>query len=210
MSAQHLPPIIPTLRGRCSAYAVPPCPPPNALDLCAQANAVNWKRIYKDPNFQKLQLPTRYWNLNAPPFDMMPSDAIRLNVPGNVPLSSLVANTDNVILQYTVPFGFEGIINENLHLFVIQPGGGPPYQDGSGGLVWRLLINQYLVTYYTAMNTQMGSLSNSGAMYHTGGIRIKSNQTITYAVDPTAPALAGLDPNGQFVAGFRGWIYPMH
>lgn len=210
MSTQvtRIPGIIPTSSSRCASNAIPPCPS-NEWDACESANAAQWKRIYRDPNFAKLQLPVRYWNLSEPPFDTMPPDAIRLNQIGNAILTpGLVANANNTILQYTVPFGFDGIINENMNIFVPQAGAG--FQDGSGLLTWRIYINQYLVTYYTAINTSMGSLSNSGNLNHSGGIRIRSNQTVTYVVFPTATALATLDPNGQIICGFRGWIYPMH
>jgi len=211
MASRPVPFTIPTTATQCLPNAPPPCPANNTFDACLQQNAANWKKLYRDPRFAKLTLPVRYWSLSEPPFDTMPPDAIRLQQSGNLILSSLTANVNNTVLSYTVPFGFEGIINENLNIFNISPGGGPEFQSGSGALLWRVIINQYLATYYTAINTSMGSLANSGAVMHSGGIRIKSNQTITYVVVPTTAALAGgLDPNGQVICGFRGWIYPMH
>jgi hypothetical protein len=138
----------------------------------------------------------------------MPPDAIRLNYIGNAVTTSLTANVPNIVMQYPVPFGFEGIVNEHVNLF--QPQTGPGYQDGSGDLIWRIEVNQYLLTYYTNVNTSMGSLAQSGGVRNGGGFRIKSNQTITYSVIPTVAALGTLDPVGQVICGIRGWIYPIH
>lgn len=210
-----LPSAIPTSASRCgpSARASGPCSGAlaNRYTACYHNLAATWRLIAHDHSFRKMSLPPRYWD-TSPPYDQMPFDAIRLNVIQTVPFGTTftVAGRLQTVLSYTVPFGFDGVLNVLINLFQPSPAAdaAAQYQDGSGDLVWRVGINNYMMDNYTNITTSMGTLTNTGSLAFGGGVRIRSNQTITYFAQANANGIANLDPNGQVICGIQGWIYP--
>ena len=204
----EFPNTIPTLKDRCSpSVFIKTCNDPNnAAAMCLQNETGLWNSIAHNPKFALLRLPVRYRLLPNPPFDLMPQDAVRLNVQNGLPISSIAAGQHFPVLTYTVPAGFDGVINVTLNTFTIQ--NGPGLQDGSGMLTWSIGINNYLQINYTNITMTMGGQAQLGPVTRGGGIRIKANDTITFYCIATVAGLAYLDPNGIILCAIQGWLYP--
>jgi hypothetical protein len=199
--------IIPTRATRCAPRIGPTCGTPNAFDFCLQANYQQSKKLAVGAAAWKKAYP-KYSSQQAAPWVSMPFDGVRLNQNGSVVLGTLVASALTPVFTYVVPAGYEGVINQILQVFKTNT--GPELLDGSGDLTWYIGTNFTFQTNYTIMTVQEGSTANFGMVAMGGGIRIKSNQILTYYVSATAGAIAGgLDPAGRVVCGFSGWIYPM-
>lgn len=208
MAASSLPPTIPSLSDRCGhSVRLPNCGLPDNLSTSAiKAEVELWSRIAFNPTFALLKLPARYRALDSTPFDVQPYDATRLNVQGTSgTIASLGAGVYNPIVTYTVPVGFDGVINNTMNKFAVQL--GPGLQDGSGMITWAIQINNYLAINYTQIIMQMGDTANLGPVAHDGGIRIKANDTVTMYALVNAAGLAFLDPNGLILGALQGWVY---
>lgn len=198
-----IPSIIPTNRTRCAPGAKIPC----LSDACLTANTAAFTKYVKSGDMWRKLYP-KYGGASSPPWVDMPFDAQRLNENGSLLFSTIATTALTPVFTYTVPEGYAGIINQNLQIFVPQPGGGPGFQDGSAALTWYLGVNQAFVSYYTQMNFHEGSLDSLGRVAHGAGIRIMANQIYTYYVK--WDGVTALDPAGQIICGINGWIYPLH
>lgn len=205
-----LPPTIPSLSDRCvSMVRLPNCGlPDNSAAQAIKLEVDLWARIAFNPTFALLKLPARYRALNSHPFDEMPFDAARLNVQGTSgTIATLASGVYNPIVTFTCPVGYDGVINNTMNKFAPQPGVGPGLQDGSGMITWAIAINNYLAFNYTNLTMQMGDNAELGPVAHSGGIRIKANDTVTMYALVTAAGLAFLDPNGLILGALQGWVY---
>jgi hypothetical protein len=167
------------------------------------------ERIVFDPAFPLLKVAERYRLLADSPFDEMPIDAIRLNIVNLTPtlLSTLAVGILVPIVNYIVPSGYDGVLN-SLYTRFTPTAAGTALQDGSGQLVWHIIINNHLALGYNNITIQQGDSGSLGAVTHGGGIRIKANDNITIAVVVNAAGIATLDPNGIILGAMQGWIYP--
>lgn len=208
--AQVLPSTIPSLNTRCQpSVQLQQCvEPDNAMTQCLRTEAALWGSIALNPTFPLLRIPARYRANANPPFAQMPLDAIRLNVQPTAPLliSAMVPDIFNLVTQYTVPAGMDGVINSLLTRFVPQL--GSPLQDGSGMLAWTVQINNYLAYGYANMTVQMGDNATLGVVAHDGGIRISANDLVSVYALVTTAGQGFLDPNGIVLGSFQGWLYP--
>lgn len=104
-------------------------------------------------------------------------------------------NSGNV-LSFTVPDGYDGVINAFSWNFV---GGG--FTDGSGTIIVQLLRGNAAIRNYDNILVQCGTV---GVPRPISPIRIYSGQTITmfvnHASDPTL--------NGNVVGSILGYFYP--
>lgn len=205
MTPSSLPSTIPTL-ARCGYVNTGCAQSDNVMAQCLKDETALWAKIAFNPIFATLKLPARYRTLLVPPFDAQPVDATRLNIQGVVgPLSTLVANTYNTVVQYLVPAGYDGVINSTFNKFT--PQAGPGLQDGSGMVTWAVAINNYLQLNYTNITMQMGGTVTLGPMPYGGGIRIKANDLITMYAMVTAAGIAYLDPAGLILGALQGWVF---
>lgn len=138
-----------------------------------------------------------------PPWDFMPSDGRRLNIPKSVTLPA--TNVDTTILTYVVPVGYDGIIAQAVFQFT-----GQGFQQGSGDLIFRVAINDYYAYTYGNMSVSFGSLQNPNPAVEGGGIRIISGQVIQLIVRRPNAGLDPLTPStAQVIGAVTGWIYPV-
>lgn len=110
---------------------------------------------------------------------------------------------DYIVLSFVVPIGYDGVIKRLSHNYI---GGG--FQQGAGGIIWRLKIDDVLVRNYDAMVIEFGTVY---APRVTDGIRIISGQTIAYLVNlPVGGGASGFLPSGgsQIICTVAGWFYP--
>lgn len=110
-----------------------------------------------------------------------------------------VATGDITVLQFEVPFGWDGVIRRLSHNYT-----GAGFVQGTGGIIWRLLVDGQAVRNYDSMLVEFGSVQSPRC---TDGIRIYSRQIIKYVVNVTG---INFQPSGvsQTICCLAGWIYP--
>jgi hypothetical protein len=109
------------------------------------------------------------------------------------------------IISYVVPPGRNGIINKVACNFV---GGG--WVEGSGDVIWRILVDGTPPPGATSYDSILASLGNPSNPTGIAGFRIFENQVITLvALNNPGGANGGVVVAGQRVGGrFAGWNYP--
>jgi len=155
---------------------------PNRFDTCLEEQA--W--LYKVAN------PTRFCctrNKYTVPFRKISAIPTPLAISGDVD-----------VLDFQVPMGYDGLISGLFHLY-----NGPGFNEASGDIEWRLLINRTYALHLGQILVSLGSERQSYPL--DGGLPIQSGQRIRYIV--SAPNLSGgiLPLNSQIVCGLEGLFY---
>lgn len=128
----------------------------------------------------------------------MPPEGVEFRPHGYIPLPAVGVTA--VVVQFTVPKGYNGVINFLANEFV---GGG--FQQGAGGVTWELYLD--FTTLVPAPNFQsilasLGSVNNPAKL---NGIRVKENQLVTLVVKNVSIVVAG-----QLIGGLLGgYFYPV-
>ncbi len=109
------------------------------------------------------------------------------------------------IISYVVPPGRNGIINKVACNFV---GGG--WIEGSGDVLWRILVDGTPPPGATSYDAILASLGSPAQPTGISGFRVFENQVLTFvALNNPAGANGGVVVAGQRVgARFTGWNYP--
>lgn len=109
------------------------------------------------------------------------------------------------IISYVVPPGRNGVINKVACNFV---GGG--WVEGSGDIIWRILVDGTPPPGATSYDSILASLGSPASPTGIAGFRFFENQVITFvAFNNPAGANGGVIVAGQRVgARFTGWNYP--
>lgn len=110
-----------------------------------------------------------------------------------------------VIISYVVPPGRNGIINKVACNFV---GGG--WVEGSGDIVWRILVDGTPPPGATSYDSILASLGGPSQPTGIAGFRFFENQVLQFvAFNNPGGANGGVVVAGQRVgARFTGWNYP--
>lgn len=111
-----------------------------------------------------------------------------------------------IIISYVVPPGRNGIINKVACNFV---GGG--WVEGSGDIVWRILVDGTPPPGATSYDSILASLGGPSQPTGIAGFRFFENQVLTFvAFNNPAGANGGVVVAGQRVgARLTGWNYPL-
>lgn len=124
--------------------------------------------------------------------------------PGSVPFDEKGAITlppaptpgvDIVVVQFVVPTGYDGVIN-----YISNNAALGTDQEGSGDLVWRILINDRPVRNFGNITFQNGTIAQGRIV---SPIRIFTGQTVTYTVQYAAGIVTG-----QVICSLSGYFYP--
>lgn len=107
-----------------------------------------------------------------------------------------IAAGETTILTFIVPQGFDCIIRRLSHNFT---GGG--FVQGSGDIIWRILIDNAPVRNFQNMTTEKGSWDQPREI---DGIRAYSGQTIRYNVVHAANAALA----GNVICSLNGSLFP--
>jgi hypothetical protein len=110
-----------------------------------------------------------------------------------------------VIISYVVPPGRNGVIYKVANNFV---GGG--WVEGTGDIIWRILVDGAPPPGATSYNAIFASLGNPASPTEIPGFRIFENQVLQLVAfnNPAGPD-GGVIVSGQRVgARFVGWNYP--
>jgi len=111
-----------------------------------------------------------------------------------------------IIISYVVPPGRNGIINKVACNFV---GGG--WVEGSGDIVWRILVDGTPPPGATSYDSILASLGGPSQPTGIAGFRFFENQVLQFvAFNNPSGANGGVVVAGQRVgARFTGWNYPL-
>jgi hypothetical protein len=110
-----------------------------------------------------------------------------------------------IIISYVVPPGRNGVIKAVANNFV---GGG--WVEGTGDIIWRILVDGTPPPGATSYDSILASLGNPASPTGIAGFRIFENQVLTLVAfnNPAGPN-GGVVVAGQRVgARFVGWNYP--
>jgi hypothetical protein len=134
--------------------------------------------------------------ITLPPWEVIPASGQPFMY-GNTGVVNLQAiGADQTIISFTVPHGKNGVIKWIANTFF---GGG--FQDGNGGLIWRLQADAAVLQGFSSVPWSVGSMVTPGPF----GIRIFENQFIQLIVNNVFVA-----PSNQILGGMlRGWFYPL-
>lgn len=104
-----------------------------------------------------------------------------------------------VVIQYIVPVGLMAVINR---LAVVHVGGNPP--DGTGDVIWRVLINSAGIEGLGDITSQVGTYAQPNDFV----FMAIENDIVQVTVE--IPALSPPRPVGDTTAArFHGWTYPL-
>jgi hypothetical protein len=112
---------------------------------------------------------------------------------------------ETVVLQYLIPFGFDGVILGIANYFT-----GTGFVESSGDLIWRIRrgipgIGGSTVRNYSAITTTMGSPLGTREVF--GGILVTSEDYITYTVTNRAGGPI-IPSNNRIVCNIAGFYWP--
>lgn len=107
-------------------------------------------------------------------------------------------STDTEVLRLVAPDGYDGVIRRLSNNYT-----GPNFVQGSGQIIWRLLIDQMVVKNYGQITIEMGSPQWPR---ETDGILLRSGQVVRYMVSISDPALAG--SAGGVICALGGYFWP--
>lgn len=128
-----------------------------------------------------------------PPWNFPTWDSKFFDRVGVIGLPAIATPTQ--IVSFTMPAGFTGVVKWLANIYL---GGG--FQDGSGNLIWQVLIDGNPVEDYEAVTAQLGTLPVPTETF----IPVMENQTvsvwITVVVVPGGGASTG--------ARLKGWRWP--
>lgn len=103
------------------------------------------------------------------------------------------------VLSFQVPIGRNGVIQKIANNYV---GGG--WNEGSGAVVWQILIDGAPPPGAMSYDSILGSLGSPASPTQIPGFRIYENQILTLVVKNVSVVVAGQLSGGRFV----GYLYP--
>jgi len=165
--------------------------PPTAADYCIARRWAVMGAVNRGAVCEQDPLPWRE----------PPAGAERFQQVGVLPLPAL-EGVDFLVLSWQMPTAYDGVITTMSNLFT-----GAGFVNGSGDLIWRVMLDNQWVTDLQAIDITVGRpsmpLQLKGA-----GYRTQTHQTFRYFVRLGAGALGRLDPAGNVICGMFGWLYP--
>lgn len=99
------------------------------------------------------------------------------------------------VVSFQCPQGYDGVIN-----WISNNVTDPAYIDGSGDLIWAILINGRPVRNFGMITVQKGTLAQGREI---SPIRLFSGDIVSYTVQFAAGAVTG-----QVICSLSGYFYP--
>jgi len=134
---------------------------------------------------------------NLPVWLYPPADWENLDQFNYVALPAIGASAN--IISYTIPAGRHAVIQKIGNNFV---GGG--WVEGSGAVIWRILVDGFPAPGATSYSSILGSLGSPASPTGISGFRVFENQVLTLVVSNVSIVVAGQVAGGRLV----GYLYP--
>ena len=174
---------------------------PDTANLCLERIAQVWGAVYEAGG------PAPYCRVDNPmtcgedPRKYMPAAGKRFQKTGSL-LNPGVEGVDLQVLSFPVPDAWDGVL-----ITITNQWDGAGFVDGSGDLIWRLMIDNQWLKDLDDVRITLGRLENpyelEGAGYY-----LQSHQQVRYFVRLGPGALARLAPTGRITCACSGWFYP--
>lgn len=113
-------------------------------------------------------------------------------------IATPAVGVDTEVLVFSVPDGYDGVIRRLSNNYT-----GPGFVQGSGQLIWRILIDRMVVKNYGQILIEMGSPQWPR---DTDGILLRSGQVVRYMVNVSDAALAGSATG--IICAVGGYFWP--
>ena len=143
---------------------------------------------------------------DSPPWISMPSQGEKFEEMFSQPLTAFQDGVGNftgldvVLGRFVVPIGYDGALNRVVFQF-----NGDGFQDFSGSIVWRVLVNSRYARNLGNVKNTFGDFATAFSVPGSDNIRLVSQQTITLLANiPAGSPVSG----GPVMAGCFGWYYP--
>lgn len=176
----------------------------NHWDWAIAREAALWNYVASHGGIQSCchipELGAPIWS--QPPWQVMPSQGVRIEKMFSLPISAFgtpFTGLDVTLGTYVIPSGYDGAVNRFICNF-----SGDGFDDFSGSIVWRLLINKRYAK-------NLGNVTNTYGDFQTAfivpgdAIRVISGQTLTLIANiPVGSPVTG----GRVNAGIFGYTYP--
>jgi hypothetical protein len=179
----------------------PPAPPAPLPDMLTQA--AEQELVFKDYGGRSLATPDSHtYNLSAPWIDK--PDGFESFLPLVAIPTPATDGLDHVILQFTVPAGWDGLIRRIANYYT-----GPGMFSNIGALTWRVLRNGQPVRNFDALQLFYGAFGANGSLMpmEFDGIQVRSGDVVAMVVNHSVNS--ALPVGGTFVLGFLGgYLYP--
>ena len=172
--------------------------PPTFFNACLQDELRIWDRINRCGGLMAICPGTKY---DSPPWVKMPPQGKRFSQIASIALPTSGYGTDQLVLSYRVPLGYDGVIN-----YIVQNYTGQGFAEGGGDLTWRLQLNERWVKNLGNTTTQIGTLTQ-GPQSPNALIIVQSNQLVQYFLNVAASAAADL-LGGRIICSTWGWWWP--
>ena len=175
---------------------------PNRWDRLLQREQQTWNAIQANGGIRAVVSPFRPKLLSVgewgEPWMRATGEAQPLYENAVIPLPAL-GGGDALVLAFTVPPGYDGVITGITHFYT-----GQNFDEASGDLTWRLQVNRHWVKSMGAMITTMGSVQQPSPLLP-GGIRVLSRDIVQYWVNVSLGAKV---VGGNIFCAVAGRIYP--
>ncbi|MCI0402701.1 MAG: hypothetical protein L0212_04165 [Acidobacteria bacterium] len=132
------------------------------------------------------------------PWVEMPASGKSFNQQNQAQVLLPAIGTTVTVVTVTVPQGYHGVIKRIANQFV---GGG--WTEGTGDLVWRILVDAMPLQNYSNIIASLGAISDPTHLEE--AIRIYENQVIQLVANNVAVVVAGQPLLGLL----GGWFYPV-
>lgn len=176
--------------------------PPNAWRECLSRHQDYLTAIQAAGGVRELCCPSQYSG-SEPPWIQAPRTARRFQEQSSVVLGNLPApGTDSAIITFEVPQGMDGVLSNHFQMYT-----GAGFIEGSGDIAWRIRINRTFLKDYSNMETSLGN-NVSPIIFSRGGIRVSSQDEVSYIVNLGPNALVNLDFTARIAVSISGYYYP--
>jgi len=198
-------------------------PQANDYDACLWQEKAAWDCLVRDEGLMKICCPSGGRQPYAlPPYIAMPDSGRRFKEIGSVlvgtnPPSITPPNDVMVpVLQFSVPIGYDGVIDTVICGLAPGAGGSTGFVEGSGTIVWRVacsVANNPTVVSQPRFLRNLGNLQFSlGSLAvpiptPNSSLRVYSGNLITVYADFFASGSGVLDPTATVVCSLSGWFY---
>lgn len=132
-----------------------------------------------------------------PPWVFPPAEWTNLDLSNYVALPAIGAQAN--VIQFQVPLGQNGVIQKIANNFV-----GGNWVEGSGGVVWQILVDNSPPPGSTSYDNILDSLGSPANPVRIAGFRIFENQVLTLVVKNVGVVLAQQLSGGRLL----GYLYP--
>jgi len=183
-------------------------PQPNEYDACLQQEKLMWDMIVAG-GLTQICCPEGRAPYYLKPYIAMPDSGRRFREINSQLVGTPGANTTVALLSFTVPIGYDGVIDTVTCGLTPPSGGSTGFVEGSGVIIWRVAANAISQPRYLRnlgnLKFSLGSLQIPVPTPNSS-LRIYSGDLVTFYVDFVS-ASGVIDPGATVVVSLSGWYY---